>query len=223
MKSLLFVIISWLSICLSCYSNNKQGKTETATEAVRFRSVSTDKTQDKEEIQKLIRTVLNWSQSDSTFHLLPCLTNKNGSIYVGFDMKQLHKNVEILHKTDLFSNEFIDNYKRIILTLDKKIRNKQFEVWFVGDLPTFSFANDVDPWSLSQDVPYDKPNPLDYVEVTTIKLDNTNGDLYWTWGKPELNDSPDWKTFSYKFKVTQKKGRWRISYLQGFDFNDAIR
>jgi len=223
MKNLVFGVIFLSLICLSCNSNRKQSNNKTGISATDSIKSSTYDSQDKEEIQKLIRNVLNWSETDTTFHLLPCLTNSNDSLYVGFDLKQLNKNLRILNSTGFFANTFVDNYKQIILTLDKKIRNKDFNAWYVGELPTFKFANDVDPWSLCQDVPYDDPNPWDYLEVTIIKLDNKNGELNWKWGKLELNNSPDWKEFSYRFKVTKENGKWMISYMQGFDFNENIQ
>lgn len=209
MKNLVFGTIVLSMICLSCNSNRKQRKIETVNAG------------DKVEIQKLIRKVLNWSKSDSSFPILPCMTDRESRVYVGFDLKQLNKNLQILRETGFFANEFVDNYKRIILTLDKKMRNKEFAVWSVGDLPPFGFANDVDPWSLCQDVPYNNPNPWDYVEVTVIELDNNHGELVWKWGELEKSVSPDWKAFSYRFKVTKENDKWMISYLQGFDFNNA--
>ena len=178
---------------------------------------------DKQEIQQLIREVLNWKESKNSIDLLPALVDKKGVTYIGFDLEKLKRNLEKLKTTNYFSSGFIDNYKRIVLTLNRKIRNKEFQVWSVGNLPTFSFANDVDPWCLCQDVPYDKPNPWDLVEVKIIHLNNDKGDLYWKWGKTELNGSPDWKAFTYKFSVVKENGKWKISYLEGFDFEKSIR
>jgi hypothetical protein len=178
---------------------------------------------DKQEIQSLIRKTLNWSESKNSFDLLPALTDGKDSTCIGFDLEKLKVNLEILKATNFFSAAFIDNYNQIILTLNKKIKNKEFEKWSVDELPTFSFANDVDPWSLCQDVPYDKPNPWDLVEVEIINLNSQKGELYWKWGKPELNGSPDWKDFKYKFNVEKENSQWKISYMQGFDFNESTR
>jgi hypothetical protein len=58
MKNLVFGTIALSLICLPCNSNSKQHKIETVN------------ARDKVEIQKLIRKVLNWSKSDSSFHNL---------------------------------------------------------------------------------------------------------------------------------------------------------
>ena len=206
----------------SCSHNN-----EYKGSAVTIRTTKTapvpEISNDKQEIQDLIRKVLNWKDAKNSFDLLPAIADINDSTYIGFDLEKLKANLETLKATNYFSTGFIENYNQIILTLDKKIKNKEFEKWSLGELPTFSFANDVDPWCLCQDVPYDKPNAWDLVEVKVIKLNDEKGELYWTWGKPELNGAPDWKDFTYKFDVEKENGKWKISYLQGFDFKESTR
>ena len=92
-----------------------------------------------------------------------------------------------MKNTGFFEDEFIANYKKIIQTLDKKIKNKEFEAWNIYQLPTFNFANDVNPWCLCQDVPYDKPNPYDFVIVEIIHFDKDKAELNWKWGKLKEN------------------------------------
>lgn len=180
-------------------------------------------TDDKEQIQNLIRQMLNWSESKNSINLLPVLTDSKDSSCVGFDFDKHKLNLDKLRKTNLFAEEFIENYNQIILTLDKKIKNREFEKWNIYELPTFNFANDVDPWTLCQDVPYDNPNPYDLVEVIVIKSDNEKADLNWTWGKLELNSDKSWKKFTYKFRVVKENSNWEIAYLRGFDFKESTR
>ncbi len=175
---------------------------------------------DKTQIQNLIRKVLNWSDENS-IDLLPVLTDSKDSSCIGFDFDKHKINLNKLRETNLFAGEFIENYNQIIRTLDRKIKNKEFDKWNTYELPTFSFANDVSPWCLCQDVPYDKPNPWDLVEVIVISLNNERGELNWKWGKPELNGAPGWKEFNYKFRVVKENGIWKIAYLQGFDFKES--
>ena len=40
---------------------------------------------DRIEVQKLIRKVLNWADSDNAIDLLPVTSGENDSIYAGFD------------------------------------------------------------------------------------------------------------------------------------------
>ena len=182
------------------------------------KSRTTSATDDKEQIQNLIRQVLNWSESKKSIDLLPALTDSKDSICIGFDFNKHKLNLDKLKETNLFAKEFIENYNQIIQTLDRKIRNNEFDKWNTYELPTFIFANDVNPWCLCQDVPYDKPNPWDLVEVTVIKLDYEKGELTWTWGKSEWS-----KDFGYKFRVSRENGKWKIAYMQGFDFKESTR
>jgi len=178
---------------------------------------------DRLQIQNLIKEMLDWSESKKSIDLVPVLTDSKDSICTGFDLKKLKTNLGILKGTNFFSTQFIDNYEQIILTLSKKMSNKEFGEWSTGELPPFNFANDVDPWCDCQDVPYDTPKPWGLVEVKVINLNSEDGELYWKWGKLSAEVSPDWKDFSYKFKVKRENGKWKISYLEGFDLSESIK
>lgn len=74
---------------------------------------------------------------------------------------------------------------------------------------------------MCHDIPYNKPNPIDFIEINITNLDK--GEVDWIWGKLELNTDLGWKNFSYKFRVVKENDKWRISYLQGFDFKESTR
>jgi len=215
MKYVRFAIAVTALYLFSCNHHKEAAVKENTTIPLKSSGTSSD----KGEIQTLIRKVLNWSESKkSSIDLLPALTDDKDSSYIGFDLEKLKANLEKLKSTNFFSSGFIDNYNQIILTLDKKLRNKGFDKWQVGDLPTFSFANDVDPWCDCQD-----NMSWDLVEVEVINLNNTKGELYWNWGKPKSDWGAGWKEFKYKFGVEKENGKWKISYLQGFDFKESTR
>jgi len=171
---------------------------------------------DKEEIQNLIRQVLKWSDSKKTINLLPVLTDNNDSIYIGFDLDKNKANIEKLRETNFFTTEFIENYNQIILTLDIKLRSGEFEQWMVGDLPTFIFSNDVNPWCSCQD-----NLNWDQVEVKIISINKDKSELFWYWGHLSSDTDTSWKEFRYKFKVVKENNNWKIAYLQGFDFKES--
>lgn len=174
-----------------------------------------------EQIQNLIRQVLNWADTKKSIDLLPVLADSRDSLYIGFDLDKHKQNLDKLQKTNFFAIEFIENYNQIILNLDKGLRNGNIEKWLVGDMPTFNFSSNGNPWTGSQDIPYDDPNPFDYVEIKWGNIEN--GELIWKWGKPELITEPSWQVFEYKFRVVKENDRWKISYLQGFDFKESTR
>jgi hypothetical protein len=146
------------------------------------------------------------------------LTDSNDSIYLGFDLNKHKQNLQKLKETDFFANVFIDNYNQIILTLDKGIKNGDYEQWFVGDMPTFIFASGANPWCDCQDnMEWNK------VEVKIKSLDDKKGELEWYWGNLGAETHESWKEFSYDFSVIKENNKWKIAYMKGFDFKESTR
>lgn len=198
---------------------------ETKTDSVKEENLSTIKEEkvktvsnDKEQIQNLIRKVLNWAESKNSIDLLPMITDSKDSIYNGFDLNKHKHNIEKLKATNLFSTKFIENYNNIILTLDNGIKNGVYEQWFVGDLPPFIFANDIDPWCNCQD-----NDDWNKVEIRVIKLTEKEGELEWIWGNLSTETDSSWKNFAYNFRVIKENDKWKINYMKGFDFKESTR
>jgi hypothetical protein len=202
---------------LAFNSCNQSNQSATTTENQVEKSPSTENVNDKNEIQQLIREVLEWSDTQKSIDLLPAITDID-SVYIGFNLEIHNQNLEELKMTEFFANEFIENYDQIILTLDQKIRGNEFDEWKVGYLPTFSFANDHSPWCNCQD-------NLDWekVEVKANTLTSTQGDLIWYWGNLSSDIHSSWREFEYNFRVVRDNGKWKISYLEGFDLNESIK
>jgi len=192
----------------SCSQNiPKKEKSEKQTEVLNPTEVS----KNKEEIQKLVRQVVIWSDSKESIELLPAISDGKDSVYIGFDLDKLKINLDKLRQTGFFSTEFIENYNQIIRTLDRKLRNKEFKVWLVGDLPTFNFANDISPWCLCQGY-----SPEDFDDVEIIRINSISGELKWNWKK-----GSSWNDFI--FRVTREDNKWEISYMEGFDFKESTK
>jgi hypothetical protein len=195
-----YINLTILLIGLICFT---YGQTWTKTD-----SAIDDKTQ----IKNLVIQVLKWHDKNGTFNGFEPIFNPNDSLAIGMDLNVLQKELDKFANTNLFDKEFIENYDKIVKTIDKKIKNKEIELWD-GDMPPYAGA---DPWCNCQDIPYD--NPWDKIDVKFISIDKDNAVLTWTWG-----DS-DWsKDFEYKVKAKKTEGTWKISYLQGFDFNVMTR
>ncbi len=172
---------------------------------------------DKEDIQKLIIQVLNWSDTNETIALKPVLTDSKDSLIIGFDMEELKSNLKLLKKTNYFSSEFIDNYKHIILTLDKKLRNGEYGEWLVGDLPPFIFENDYIPWRNGQEW-----FSLDLAKIETINLTKNKGEFYLIC-EDQGHRCEGLENYAMRFEVVKEDNRWKISYLEGFNYKESTR
>src|ERR1035437_7295080 len=76
----------------------------------RANSKTTSATDDKEEIQNLIRQVLKWSDSKNSINLLPVLADSKDRSYIGFHLDKHKSNLDDLRETNFFSTAFIENY-----------------------------------------------------------------------------------------------------------------
>ena len=217
MKYLILGAVIFASCLFSCNHNNGHQKSPVGVDTNKSPK-PTDVSKDKQEIQDLIRKVLVWSGAGKSIDLLPALIDNKDSVYIGFDMEKLKRNLDTLRATNFFSAGFIENYNQIISALDKGLRNHKYDKWSTGELPTFRFANDVDPWCECQD-----NLSWNLVEVEMISLNNEKGKLRWKWAKSELTGAPDWKDFRYKFDVEKENGKWKISYMEGFDFKESTK
>jgi len=221
MKYIKLTMVIVALFMFGCAGNNKP-KPADSTKAPKLPKASNAKSNDKEEIQSLIRNMLVWAEnSKGILDLLPFVINKQDSTVTSFDLSKLKEVDDSFKTTGFFSKEFINNYNQIIQTLDRKMKNKEIAPFSPTEIPPFGFDTDADPWCDCQDVPYDNPNAYSLVDVHIIELSNESGKMYWTWGSLPKGVSPDWKTVTYKFNVTKEGGKWKISYLQGFDIKRA--
>lgn len=170
-------------------------------------------------IQELIRDMYKWHETPLPTSI-EMITDDAGSSYIGFNLDELQLTIDQLKASNLFSNNFIDNYTKIHLIIDEKLKNKEVE-WLVGYLPPF--GNGANPWCNCQDIPYDDPSPWSLIQIDIINLNNKTGTLSWKWGRIEPNSGLGWEEFKYKFKVVKVNQEWKIDYLEGFDFDEFTR
>jgi hypothetical protein len=211
---------SWAFIAGLILSSCNQVNTEIENKTEQSKKSTSSK--DKKEITTLIRQVLNWAESKNGISVPPAVQDKKGKFWTGFDLAKHKQNLRKLKTVNLFSTEFINNYNQIILTLDQQLKKGSYGPWLVGDSPSFNFTSNVDPWTQCQDVPYDKPNPYDFVEIEVVSLNGGKGELNWKWGGLGPDYDPDWKKFTYRFRVVKENNQWKITYLEGFDFKTSV-
>src|SRR6188768_214900 len=99
--SQLFILIFGLTF----FGSNLRSECNPSIDFKTIKTKSNVKSKDKDEIQKLIRQVLNWANSDNAIDLLPVISDSSDSIYVGFDSKVLNMNLKKMSETNLFAKE----------------------------------------------------------------------------------------------------------------------
>ena len=157
--------------------------------------------EEKEAIQKLVQDLYEWNETQNSGDDFAPLEN-NDSIYEGLDLKLHEKRMEKLRESHFFTEEFLENYNKSALGIDKKLRNKSLE-WYVGDLPPF--GNDASPWCNCQDNPEQFWKKL---SVHNLKLHDNSASFTWV---------SEWEKLRYLLKADKKDGSWKISYMEGFD------
>jgi hypothetical protein len=196
-KALTLLLITILFV--SC--NNS--KTNTTTK------ISTEKIgeNDKEQIEKLIKNVNAWGDSKNGFSGITYYTidDKTG-ICTGVDIKKHQLELNKLKKCGYFSEAFIENFNQIGLKLDQMIKTKEILNWKPNE-EIGPFGNS-SPWCDCQE-----GGDMKKIIINIITLNDQIGSLSWTWSEPEYS-----KGFEYQFKVLKENGKWKIAYLEGFDF-----
>lgn len=166
-------------------------------------------------IQGLIRDLLNRVDTGRIISLLPMLSDSNGMV-VGFDLERHEANLTTLRASGFFAEEFVEHYNQMILTLDRQVKNNEFGEFSIEDMPPFSFASGVNAWCNCQDIPYNEPNPWDYVEVEVLAWQANRVKLNWKWGNLPSVVGVGWREFRYGFVVVKEDGEWKIASLAGF-------
>jgi hypothetical protein len=165
---------------------------------------------DEEEIEKLIRQMRIWSDSNNySSSPIPMLTDDKDSLFVGIDHEHHKRKMQELKSSNIFSAEFIDNYNLIVDTLAQRFKDGYYEQWYVGEYPPFPFANGENPWCSCQGDFGDESYNLEI-----IKKDSERAEL-----KYARDTSSSWRDI--KIRVVKENGKWKIAYLQGFDFKEA--
>jgi len=162
-------------------------------------------------IEKLVRKVYEWNEKNTTYYFNIGVKDQKGEKYIGIDWNIYKKNKKLLKNSGLFSDIFIDSYRKTLEQIDKKVKNKEYEYdWLIGEYPPF--GTDTNEWCHCQDVPNN--HYWNNIEIKDIKVtgDKTVS-LTWNWGK-----SNNWSSvFNYPIKVKKEDNTWKVTYLDGFD------
>lgn len=211
MNNINYLIIS--IILVSCFHNSKKNEVrgESLSEVKPIINQVNIPKKDSIEIQNLIRKVYKWNASTKYYYFNIGIEHKTEPRYIGIDWLTYDKIKRELIKTQYFTTEFIENYKNILVLIDKKVKSGIYE-WNQGELPPFGTG--ANEWCHCQDHP---DNYWENMIINTIKLKNNIAEVTWNWGKEvELNWIEEFKN-GYPLIVSKESGIWKISYMDGFD------
>ena len=159
-------------------------------------------------LEELVRNLYEWYETEGMkaydFDVLP---DQSEEKYVKLNIQEHKRRLDQLKKTQFFSTEFLDNYNKIALEIDKDLRNGTIE-YFVGELP--SYGNGASPWCNCQDVPSEEYWKTLHIEK--LMIDDYEAFFIWTHGN----------NFKYEMKAVLEDGSWKIAYMEGFDFEEFL-
>lgn len=198
--NLILILLLWLGLVSSQTSDSN--KFAPAKSSCYF-------TNDEQELQSLVRKVYGWYETKGSKDDFPTIEDKKHVKYIAIDLKAVTKRIGELKKTNLFSKEFLDNYNKISITLNEQLKSKKIE-WFVGELPPF--GGDVNTWCGCQDYADDYWKTM---VLKNIKIQKNAASFNWSWSSKDK--------FAYKAKAVKEDGVWKISYLEGFNFDELTK
>ncbi|WP_289665749.1 hypothetical protein [Flavobacterium panacagri] len=204
MKNLI-LLLSLLLVFISCKKDKQSQKKE--NNAVEDTTNIVDSKNDSIALLALTKKLYEWEEKKSTGSDFSPVEDKNvDSIYSGIDMK-LHKaRLKELENTHLFSKDFIDNYNKIALKIDSEFKSGALK-WNVGELPPFGTG--ASPWCNCQDKP---DRFLDKIWIMHLSIENNKAFYNWSWGDGTV----------YNVKAVKENNEWKISYLEGFDYDSFV-
>ena len=197
-------------LCTRCKRRDAPGKKDVvpkqSTIIPGVKNVASKIKIDSIELISLVRKLYKWHETTKMKYdgFKPLKSNKSDTLYTSIDLGENQRADEELKETGLFTDSFLNNYRKIAIRMDKELRDGS-SLWPEGELSTF--GDDSDAWCNCQDFPIDKYWTV--IRLVNIKIENDTADFKWTWGDD----------FYYKAQAIKAGGTWEISYLQGFDMN----
>ncbi len=198
----------WQSLQDAMESNNTAAK---AVEEAKWWNRNDKKhVTDTARLTNLVRELYKWHDADfqttdgsAADGFRPMKLNASAKLYSGIDLNKKQKVIKRLKRTGLFADDFLNNFRKIAMRMDKELRDGSSK-WPAGE--SSPFMNDVDVWDACPNSPAD-----DYwsiIKLTDVEINQDEASFNCT-----CNDGED----NYKAKAKKQGGKWRISYLEGFD------
>jgi hypothetical protein len=164
---------------------------------------------DSLELIKLLQGVYKWHEGHQK-DLEDFEVVTKDSLQIGLDYEKFKRTFDGIKKTDYFSTAFLNNYKKIADYVNDKLVNAKPK--YLNEI-NFAFQ-EADPWTNFQD---DVPEFWNKLKISEFKSSSDKASLRW---QTEAGDSYSEK---YSVKFEKEGGKWKVSYLEGFDRSKYYR
>lgn len=166
-------------------------------------AATTNVKSDSTNLKALVVKLLKWHDTDKNSDFEPLLKNPKDSIYKGINWQAHKKRMAELEKTNFFTKNFLENYQKIAIHIDKELKQNKTK-YSVGDLPPYDHANE---WCNCQDYP---SNIWKRLKIVALKINDNTATFKWTWGDK----------FFYSVKAKKENNIWKINELEQFNIKN---
>lgn len=206
-QTILFVAV--LGLLFSCNSSGTTKFSSNGTLVNQHSSqAKTDRSPDKNdslELVKLLQQVYEWHHLKHG-ELADFDVVTKDSLQIGLNYESFKKTFKAIAKTGLFSTSFLNNYKKIGEYINTKLVNANPKY-----LNEINFAyQEADPWTNFQD---EAPDFWDRLKITDFKSAPDKSLLKWQ------THLQGWSSGKYAVGFIKENGKWKVSYMEGFDMN----
>jgi len=158
---------------------------------------------DSLEISNLVREAYKWYTVNSSQIYFDVIVKD--SFQVGLDTIKLRAALNKMQSTKLFNADFIKNYEMVGLAVNNKLKSGRY----YNEI-NFNFQ-DADIWTSSQD---DESDLWKRLKIKELQIKGDVASLKWY--------TDDYMYFGYLVKMKKESGTWKISYLEGLEYKNAV-
>ncbi len=198
---ILFPGLLLLAFLTGCQQNNpvSNGQSKRIVNDSTIQRVNNDSA----ELVALLKEVFKWhDKNQNNFADFDIIVKD--SFQTGLNIESFNKTLDTLKKTTFFSQSFLDNYKKIGDYINDKLTNANPKYLNEINFP----CQDADSWTGFQD---DAANFWNDLKIADYKSFADSASLKW-W----IND---WPSERHPVKFVNENGKWKLSYIEGFDMD----
>lgn len=164
---------------------------------------------DKEKIVRIVHQLYKWREIQDSGYDFDVLGN--GERYTSIDKQALEKRLKVLKDSNLFANEFLQNYSQIAMEIDRGLSTGE-TVYLEGTFPPYGTGGS--PWTETQDVSDDAY--WDNINIENIAINGNEATLQWFWPL-------SFSSKGYKMEMVKDNDDWRVSHMERFDINKFFK